>query len=273
MLMAVSCLSPVRTQILMSALIRVAMVSGTPAWRRSSMAVAPSSIKFCWWKRRAWDVRFKQIVRAKCDTKRESRLTWIIFRLQVQPDITGLYVRALSLQRTSSISNLRMRTMPVRSVQLVRQLNPDLCTNSVPACQEVTHYLSLLALICSAFKCSCTLIRHTRTHTQTLAQTHTLTLLCCCLQFYEAFGRLAQVITLVVSQSEPPSSSCFLFSCSSLTFPTLTLSSKSLVLPPIGSTLSWNVYMCVKQLQQWSAFSCYVSLYWDKRKYTDFFHK
>lgn len=47
MLMAVSCLSPVRTQILISALIRVAMVSGTPAWRRSSMAVAPSSIKFC----------------------------------------------------------------------------------------------------------------------------------------------------------------------------------------------------------------------------------
>lgn len=48
MLMAVSCLSPVRTQILMPALIRVAMVSGTPAWRRSSMAVAPSNIKFCW---------------------------------------------------------------------------------------------------------------------------------------------------------------------------------------------------------------------------------
>lgn len=48
MLMAVSCLSPVRTQILISALIRVAMVSGTPAWRRSSMAVAPSNIKFCW---------------------------------------------------------------------------------------------------------------------------------------------------------------------------------------------------------------------------------
>lgn len=47
MLMAVSCLSPVRTQILMSALIRVEMVSGTPAWRRSSMAVAPSNIRFC----------------------------------------------------------------------------------------------------------------------------------------------------------------------------------------------------------------------------------
>lgn len=51
MLMAVSCLSPVRTQILMSALIRVAMVSGTPAWRRSSMAVAPSNIRFCWERR------------------------------------------------------------------------------------------------------------------------------------------------------------------------------------------------------------------------------
>lgn len=48
MLMAVSCLSPVRTQILMSAFIRVAMVSGTPACRRSSMAVAPKRSKFCW---------------------------------------------------------------------------------------------------------------------------------------------------------------------------------------------------------------------------------
>ena len=46
-LMAVSCLSPVRIQILMSAFIRVSMVSGTLSWSLSSMAVAPSSCRFC----------------------------------------------------------------------------------------------------------------------------------------------------------------------------------------------------------------------------------
>lgn len=45
-LMAVSCLSPVRIQILMSAFIRVSMVSGTLSWSLSSIAVAPSSCKF-----------------------------------------------------------------------------------------------------------------------------------------------------------------------------------------------------------------------------------
>lgn len=45
-LIAVSCLSPVNTHILISAFSRVAMVSGTPAWSRSSMAVAPSSSRF-----------------------------------------------------------------------------------------------------------------------------------------------------------------------------------------------------------------------------------
>lgn len=37
------CLSPVSTQILMLASVRRAMVSGTPCWSLSSMAVAPSS--------------------------------------------------------------------------------------------------------------------------------------------------------------------------------------------------------------------------------------
>ena len=46
-LMAVSCLSPVRIQILMSAFIRVSMVSGTLSWSLSSIAVAPSSCRFC----------------------------------------------------------------------------------------------------------------------------------------------------------------------------------------------------------------------------------
>mmetsp|Transcript_29973 Transcript_29973/g.87282 ORF Transcript_29973/g.87282 Transcript_29973/m.87282 type:complete len:204 (-) Transcript_29973:1332-1943(-) len=41
MLMAVAILSPVRTQSLIPALFRFAIVSGTPSWRRSSMAVAP----------------------------------------------------------------------------------------------------------------------------------------------------------------------------------------------------------------------------------------
>lgn len=45
-LMAVSCLSPVRIQILMSAFIRVSMVSGTRSCSLSSMAVAPSSWRF-----------------------------------------------------------------------------------------------------------------------------------------------------------------------------------------------------------------------------------
>lgn len=44
--MAVSCLSPVRIQILMSAFIRVSMVSGTLSWSLSSIAVAPSSCRF-----------------------------------------------------------------------------------------------------------------------------------------------------------------------------------------------------------------------------------
>lgn len=39
--MAVSCLSPVSTQICRPALRRAAMVSGTPSWSRSSMPVAP----------------------------------------------------------------------------------------------------------------------------------------------------------------------------------------------------------------------------------------
>uniref|UniRef100_A0A147BUP4 Uncharacterized protein n=1 Tax=Ixodes ricinus TaxID=34613 RepID=A0A147BUP4_IXORI len=46
MLMAVSCLSPVRTQILMSALSRSATVSGTPSCSLSSMAVDPRSDRF-----------------------------------------------------------------------------------------------------------------------------------------------------------------------------------------------------------------------------------
>lgn len=46
MLIAVSCLSPVRIQILMSAFISVSMVSGTLSWSLSSMAVAPSSCRF-----------------------------------------------------------------------------------------------------------------------------------------------------------------------------------------------------------------------------------
>lgn len=45
-LIAVSCLSPVRIQILMSAFIRVSMVSGTLSWSLSSIAVAPSSCRF-----------------------------------------------------------------------------------------------------------------------------------------------------------------------------------------------------------------------------------
>lgn len=85
----------------------------------------------------------------------------------------------------------------------------------------------------------CTLIRHTRTHTQTLAQTHKLTLVCCWLQFYGAFGRLVKVITLVVSQSELPSSSCFLFFPPSLTFLTSTRYAKSLIFPHISLTLFW----------------------------------
>ncbi|CRK17067.1 hypothetical protein BN1708_017541 [Verticillium longisporum] len=47
MLMAVSCRSPVRTQTLMLASWRVWIVSGTPSWRRSSMAVAPRRKKSC----------------------------------------------------------------------------------------------------------------------------------------------------------------------------------------------------------------------------------
>lgn len=46
MLIAVSCLSPVRIQILMSAFISVSIVSGTLSWSLSSMAVAPSSCRF-----------------------------------------------------------------------------------------------------------------------------------------------------------------------------------------------------------------------------------
>mmetsp|Transcript_49780 Transcript_49780/g.128075 ORF Transcript_49780/g.128075 Transcript_49780/m.128075 type:complete len:252 (-) Transcript_49780:654-1409(-) len=47
MLMAVSCLSPVSTQIFKPPLARLAIASGTPAWSLSSMAVAPtSSISF-----------------------------------------------------------------------------------------------------------------------------------------------------------------------------------------------------------------------------------
>lgn len=45
-LMAVSCLSPVRIQILMSAFIRVSIVSGTRSCSLSSIAVAPSSCRF-----------------------------------------------------------------------------------------------------------------------------------------------------------------------------------------------------------------------------------
>lgn len=45
-LIAVSCLSPVRIQILMSAFISVSIVSGTLSWSLSSMAVAPSSCRF-----------------------------------------------------------------------------------------------------------------------------------------------------------------------------------------------------------------------------------
>lgn len=45
-LIAVSCLSPVRIQILMSAFIRVSMVSGTLSWSLSSIAVAPRSCRF-----------------------------------------------------------------------------------------------------------------------------------------------------------------------------------------------------------------------------------
>ena len=44
---AVSSLSPVSTQILMSASLRSAMVSGTPSCKRSSMAVAPSKRRPC----------------------------------------------------------------------------------------------------------------------------------------------------------------------------------------------------------------------------------
>lgn len=47
MLMAVSCLSPVRIQILMSAFMRVSIVSGTLSWSLSSMAVAPNNCRFC----------------------------------------------------------------------------------------------------------------------------------------------------------------------------------------------------------------------------------
>mmetsp|Transcript_9554 Transcript_9554/g.24922 ORF Transcript_9554/g.24922 Transcript_9554/m.24922 type:complete len:245 (-) Transcript_9554:1857-2591(-) len=43
MFSAVSCLSPVSTQILTPALARVAMASGTPTWSLSSMAVAPTT--------------------------------------------------------------------------------------------------------------------------------------------------------------------------------------------------------------------------------------
>mmetsp|Transcript_40834 Transcript_40834/g.46830 ORF Transcript_40834/g.46830 Transcript_40834/m.46830 type:complete len:219 (-) Transcript_40834:2045-2701(-) len=41
--MAVSCLSPVRTQTLMLAFMRLAMVSGTSSWSKSSMADAPTN--------------------------------------------------------------------------------------------------------------------------------------------------------------------------------------------------------------------------------------
>lgn len=47
MLMAVSCLSPVSIQIFMSAFMRVSMVSGTLSCSLSSIAVAPSSWRFC----------------------------------------------------------------------------------------------------------------------------------------------------------------------------------------------------------------------------------
>jgi len=45
--MAVSSLSPVATQILMPALLRSAIVSGTPSCKRSSMAVAPRRRRLC----------------------------------------------------------------------------------------------------------------------------------------------------------------------------------------------------------------------------------
>ena len=47
MLMAVSTLSPVSTQSLISALASSWIVSGTPSWNRSSMAVAPTISKSC----------------------------------------------------------------------------------------------------------------------------------------------------------------------------------------------------------------------------------
>lgn len=49
MLMAVSCLSPVRTQICRPAWRNLAMVSGTPSCRRSSIPVAPGqTCKYRW---------------------------------------------------------------------------------------------------------------------------------------------------------------------------------------------------------------------------------
>jgi hypothetical protein len=47
MLMAVSSLSPVHTQIFMPAIASWWIVSGTPSWSLSSIAVAPSSSRSC----------------------------------------------------------------------------------------------------------------------------------------------------------------------------------------------------------------------------------
>lgn len=41
------CLSPVKTQILMPAMAKLAIVCGTPSCSLSSIAVAPKSVRFC----------------------------------------------------------------------------------------------------------------------------------------------------------------------------------------------------------------------------------
>lgn len=67
-LMAVSCLSPVRIHILMSAFMRVSIVSGTWSCNLSSMAVAPSSWRF-WGKKvlQIWRRKLLYWSRTKCE--------------------------------------------------------------------------------------------------------------------------------------------------------------------------------------------------------------
>lgn len=105
---------------------------------------------------------------------------------------------APSLCKTSFILTFKMRRVPESEVEVGTAALLD---------HEKSNGYNVFRL-----NCMCPLIRQTWRQTHT--QTHKLTLLCCWLGFYWAFGKLVQVITLVVSQSELCSSSssccCFL---------------------------------------------------------------